>query len=184
MKYQHKPQPRVGDKQYVTKFLWFPMRIGDETRWLEKAMYVREYRGFFKFKWAEILVCPLTDNAFDWFPVRWCNEFETGTRKVMPFDSRCACGKKSMSGCPIICMDCGLPMPLMTAEDFTEMASNCASDTHYAGVVSQNDLLLHVQEQARVAEDDHFVKVSGGPFGRACGHDRWVNIDEVKEIEH
>jgi len=32
-------------------------------------------------------------------------------------------------------------------------------------------------------EEDKFVKVSGGPFGRACGHDRWVDIDTVKPCE-
>lgn len=32
-------------------------------------------------------------------------------------------------------------------------------------------------------EDDKFIKVSGGPFGRACGHDRWVDIDTVKPME-
>lgn len=32
-------------------------------------------------------------------------------------------------------------------------------------------------------ENDQFVKVSGGPFGRACGHDRWVDIDTIKPAD-
>jgi len=31
--------------------------------------------------------------------------------------------------------------------------------------------------------EDKFVKVSGGPFGRACGHDRWVDIDTIKPAD-
>lgn len=32
-------------------------------------------------------------------------------------------------------------------------------------------------------QEDKFVKVSGGPFGRACGHDRWVDIETLKPAD-
>ena len=39
MRFTHKPKtsPQEGDKKTVTRFLWLPLRIGDETRWLEPA---------------------------------------------------------------------------------------------------------------------------------------------------
>ncbi len=35
---------RVGDRRIIEcKFLWFPKRIGNQTRWLERASYDQEY---------------------------------------------------------------------------------------------------------------------------------------------
>jgi hypothetical protein len=33
-----------GRIETLTKFLWFPMRIGDEVRWLEKATWERIWK--------------------------------------------------------------------------------------------------------------------------------------------
>ena len=35
-----------GDERIITKFLWFPVSIGNETRWLERASIKQrlEYR--------------------------------------------------------------------------------------------------------------------------------------------
>ncbi len=35
--------PKVGDKRLKYKFLWFPLAIGKETRWLEKVIIQQEY---------------------------------------------------------------------------------------------------------------------------------------------
>lgn len=34
-----------GDKQIVTKFLWLPLTLGGDTRWLERATFERERMG-------------------------------------------------------------------------------------------------------------------------------------------
>ena len=36
-KIKEKQKPKEGDKKYKFKFLWFPLRIKDEVRWLEFA---------------------------------------------------------------------------------------------------------------------------------------------------
>ena len=39
--------PEDGDHRHIEKFLWFPVRIGSDVRWLEKAVihqvYFRKY---------------------------------------------------------------------------------------------------------------------------------------------
>lgn len=35
--------PRYGDRRTVTKFLWFPLQIGKETRWFEMATIEQRY---------------------------------------------------------------------------------------------------------------------------------------------
>lgn len=40
MRFYKKPDPSVGDSRIITKFLLFPITIGLETRWLEKATYL------------------------------------------------------------------------------------------------------------------------------------------------
>jgi len=32
----------IGDQRVVTRFLWWPVRIGGETRWLEWASWLEE----------------------------------------------------------------------------------------------------------------------------------------------
>lgn len=58
----HKPKlPRdaeVGETRNVTKFLWWPMAIGAETRWLELATWVEkvvEYELFYGLRqWRKV----------------------------------------------------------------------------------------------------------------------------------
>lgn len=46
MRIKHKPKRRHYDMEHdvIEKFLWLPLRINDETRWLEKARIA----GFWK----------------------------------------------------------------------------------------------------------------------------------------
>ena len=37
MRFQVEPYKSVGDTRVITRFLFFPRRIGNEARWLEKA---------------------------------------------------------------------------------------------------------------------------------------------------
>lgn len=39
MRFHRKDSPKVGDVRIRERFLWFPKRIGNEVRWLEKAKY-------------------------------------------------------------------------------------------------------------------------------------------------
>jgi hypothetical protein len=36
-------QPKGGETKQVTKFLWFPKTIENETRWLQRATYEIQY---------------------------------------------------------------------------------------------------------------------------------------------
>jgi hypothetical protein len=40
-----KKQPLNGDKRIITKFLWFPLTISKETRWLEVASIQQHWSG-------------------------------------------------------------------------------------------------------------------------------------------
>lgn len=44
MRWAKKPPPRPGHREAVTRFLWFPLTIQGETRWLERATWVRVWR--------------------------------------------------------------------------------------------------------------------------------------------
>lgn len=37
MIFKHKPSPKHGDIRYKVFFAWLPVRIGLETRWLERV---------------------------------------------------------------------------------------------------------------------------------------------------
>jgi hypothetical protein len=41
------PEPKPGQSRVVTKFAWFPIRVGTETRWLETVHLHQEYRMYF-----------------------------------------------------------------------------------------------------------------------------------------
>ena len=42
MRFSH-AKPFRGERRFVRRFLWFPKRIGNETRWLESAAWNEEY---------------------------------------------------------------------------------------------------------------------------------------------
>lgn len=48
MRFKHKPTyyPYPDEKRIVFKFLWFPRRIGNETRWLEKARIIQIFKDY------------------------------------------------------------------------------------------------------------------------------------------
>lgn len=53
--------PAVGDKRTISKFLWRPLRIGLETRWLETVEIQQVYkRGY-------------DNHPADWYNVGWGN---------------------------------------------------------------------------------------------------------------
>ena len=37
MRWKSKPKSKVGDERVITQFLILPVKIGNETRWLEKV---------------------------------------------------------------------------------------------------------------------------------------------------
>lgn len=43
MKFKHEPIPKPWDYRTVTRFLLWPKRIHDETRWLETATWTEQY---------------------------------------------------------------------------------------------------------------------------------------------
>jgi|TARA_R110000868_G_scaffold406490_1_gene686939 hypothetical protein len=47
-----------NEKKLVQKFLWFPLTINCETRWLEEASYVCVVRH--------------DESTFTWKPWQWC----------------------------------------------------------------------------------------------------------------
>jgi len=44
MRIKLKPKPKVGEIREKTKFLWWPVKIGNEIRWLEFARIKQQYK--------------------------------------------------------------------------------------------------------------------------------------------
>ncbi len=44
MRWTKKKTPTIGTKRIKIRFLWFPVKIGDESRWLETATVQEEWR--------------------------------------------------------------------------------------------------------------------------------------------
>jgi len=51
MKWKKKQGPQIGDRRTITKFLWLPVCVKEEWRWLEKASISQRYGG----RWDEAL---------------------------------------------------------------------------------------------------------------------------------
>ncbi len=47
MRFIERPTPRAGSFRVIKKFLWWPLKIGEETRWLETASIKQEYYYFY-----------------------------------------------------------------------------------------------------------------------------------------
>jgi len=51
--------PKDGEKRKRTKFLWFPMTLDSETRWLERTTWIEKYYslatwyGWRPYEWAD-----------------------------------------------------------------------------------------------------------------------------------
>lgn len=48
-------KPKIGTIRAITKFLWFPCKIDEETRWLERATIIQRYCDWWgtdKYKWV------------------------------------------------------------------------------------------------------------------------------------
>lgn len=56
-----KKRPEIGSKRINKGFLFFSLKIGKETRWLEHAEWMEEYK--------HILYNGV--NYYEWFPVAW-----------------------------------------------------------------------------------------------------------------
>lgn len=52
MKFKHaeKIAPKVGDTRTVRKFLWWPKRLGNETRWLCFARWRETYKTWYSYR--------------------------------------------------------------------------------------------------------------------------------------
>ena len=64
MKIIHKADPSPEEKRIKTKFLLFPKRIRNETRWLEKASWKQRYVAY---------VSRINDEPMggEWLNVKW-----------------------------------------------------------------------------------------------------------------
>lgn len=60
-----RPRPRQGDTREIEKFLWRPMLIDDEWRWLERVRYKQEFGR--PGKWYTVLM---------WHDVEWIEIIE------------------------------------------------------------------------------------------------------------
>lgn len=58
MRWQH---PNADEERTRTAFLWFPKRIGDESRWLERATWIEVWQTYR----ALALLPP------EWVAIRW-----------------------------------------------------------------------------------------------------------------
>lgn len=48
MKINVKPKPQVGDLRMIKRFLWCPLRIGNQVRWFETAEIGQRYTFYHK----------------------------------------------------------------------------------------------------------------------------------------
>lgn len=64
----YKDQPKPYDERVVTKFLWLPKRIKDETRWLETTTWIEKYT--INVSWGIFTVF----TYFDWKDWKWVDE--------------------------------------------------------------------------------------------------------------
>lgn len=70
MKFKHKPEarwPKDGTKRERGGYLWFPKRIGNETRWLEAAAWEEEVMH-----WVSALT--KKDLYWTWETTRWLDD--------------------------------------------------------------------------------------------------------------
>jgi hypothetical protein len=67
MRWTHPTPPKKGDTRTVTAFLWWPKRIGTESRWLERTSWTERARS------CEIVGEPATIGLWDWLPLGWVN---------------------------------------------------------------------------------------------------------------
>lgn len=40
---KEKKSPQIGDMRCIEKFIWLPLRLGDEVRWLENAFVNQKF---------------------------------------------------------------------------------------------------------------------------------------------
>ena len=67
MRFYAVKKPTEGDIKTVTKFLWLPITLGNETRWLERATMQMQYTGFNSYVPDSKIVC----RGYWWRPERF-----------------------------------------------------------------------------------------------------------------
>lgn len=83
MRFRKKIAPPIGDRKWVIRYLWLPLQIDGETRWLERAAIEYVYtkaarkvgRGTDASHWVD-----------DWVPSRWGNDIRPGQNPFLPSD--------------------------------------------------------------------------------------------------
>ena len=55
MRWNIKGNNKHGDTRIIKKFLWLPVWIDNEIRWLERAVIEQEYRAYMG--WENIMWC-------------------------------------------------------------------------------------------------------------------------------
>lgn len=64
MRWRDQAPPEFGDSRIVSAFLWLPLTIRLETRWLERATWMEMHKHG------------------EWNPLRWIDEPEASSRKA------------------------------------------------------------------------------------------------------
>lgn len=76
MKWTQPPAPKPGQTRIVRRFLWLPLNLQGETRWLERAEWVERFKRFFRYD----------DGVYGiWKPVRW-NDYAEADKDSGAFD--------------------------------------------------------------------------------------------------
>ncbi len=68
MRWTHKT-PKCGDYRFIRGFLFLPKRIGNETRWLEFALWEEHYGGIVKRPDDKSKY--LYTGVYKWRPTEW-----------------------------------------------------------------------------------------------------------------
>jgi hypothetical protein len=71
MRWTHPTPPKKGDTRTVTAFLWWPMRIGSQSRWLEKATWMETAQRCSSWTPGELRYPIDYPDTWAWVPACW-----------------------------------------------------------------------------------------------------------------
>ena len=67
-------KPTVGDIRSISKFLWLPKTLDEETRWLERVVYSQEYRELRGYDYSAAINDFVPYTIYKWVNLHWINE--------------------------------------------------------------------------------------------------------------
>jgi len=67
---KEKGRPQIGEKRTIQKFLWWPICLDGEWRWLERASIEQEYEKVAKL-WTDEIGGGIIEEKDEWVNKHW-----------------------------------------------------------------------------------------------------------------